>query len=353
MNIQEIDRNIQLIIDCLENLQNSNGSFDTMYSFLYSTNDNNWKHWNYNNPPAIDTAFILLPLFKLKSKKIDRLIESGVNYVLNRSIGLFFWRYSDNTELNVKMPYDIDSMASCSYLLKKKNIQIKNTKFIDLFICSNKYYSAYLFPKYFNIKIPLLKHIHLRKFNKSSTIFSKKQPLANKYDWETGITCNVLLYVGKTSKNIEVWETLKRDFTTLNFKNIYYSKYYVLYAYARLYYYEHHLDMLPSENNISDNLKRLFDELEYHNRTMDLLFFTNAVLMFDKTLNDYTELINYCLSQVRQGDFNKIRSYYTGHSLLGTKETNSYFGSKAMTCSLYLEFLNLYRKKISGSFFSS
>jgi hypothetical protein len=353
MNTQEIDKHIGLLIDILAQLQNQDGSFDTMYSFLYHPNDNVWKHWNKNNPPSGDSAFILYPLLSIKTEQSQKIIDKGINYVKKTSFRNFIWKYPDNRDLNVRMPFDLDSTVYCSYILSKTNISLNNKDFLNFFIKNHKYYLEYFFP----LKLKLLNclsftyFIKIWYYNLTTTIFSTKQPLAKKDDWETASICNILLYVGRNPKNAGVWEKLKKDFIILNFKTIYYSKYYAVYAFARLCFNESHNDLLPSQKIITTNLNKLVNELSYSNNSLDFLFLANAILMLEKTFNEYFELFNYCLSKLKRGDCIEILTYYTGNSLIGNEESNSYFGSKAMTCSLYIEFLNLYKERKCGIIF--
>lgn len=339
--------NLLIDLDCL---QNSDGSFDTFVSFPSFPKDSKWRHWNkVNNPPG-DTAFTVFPLLNIRADFSENILIKVEKFLVKRNLSMKLWKYSDKPDLKLKMPYDMDSTAYCSYLLTQRNKEIDNKNFINSFINKNNYYSEYLFTEN-KIDLTFRDRIKLRITNSKATIFKKSNQMALIDDWETGITCNVLLYLGKFDGNSQVWSKLKEDFKNMQIETNYYSLYYSIYAYARLICYGNHDDMKPSQEKLNLIINQLYVQLDYENESLDFLFLANTILFFNLDIHDYSTLIKYSFKKLEEKKHTDIAIYYSGNSKISTPETNAYFGSPGMTCSLYLEFLNLYRKRIFGSYY--
>lgn len=340
--------NLLVELDCL---QNSDGSFDTFFFFPSFQNDAKWKCWNKPNNPPGDTAFTVFPLLYIHSFFSTKILKGVEKYLVKKSLNMKLWKYADKPDLKLKMPYDIDSTAYCSYLLTQRNKVMNNKNFLNSFINNNFNYSEYLFPLT-KKDLSFSDSIVLSYINRKATIFKKSNQMALIDDWETGITCNVLLYLGKLEENRQVWSKLKEDFENMEIETNYYSLYYSIYAYARLICYGNHADMKPSSEKLNVIINKLYEQLEYENESLEFLFLANTILFFNLDIHIYSKLIKYVFKKIEEKKQTDIAIYYSGNSKISTPETNAYFGSPAMTCSLYLEFLNLYRKKVYGTYFS-
>lgn len=343
INKVDLEIHIKNLLVELDRLQNSDGSFDTFFFFPSFPKELKWRLWNKKNNPPIDTATILIILLNLNTSITKKVFAKGSEFLLKSSFKRKFWKYSNNLSFKIIMPFDMDSTVQCSYVLLKKGLRFNNITDINCSLNKEMNYKAY--PIFYN-------NLFFYLQNRKSTIFKKSNQMALIDDWETGITCNVLLYLGKLEENRHVWSKLKEDFENMEIETNYYSFYYSVYAYARLICYGNHADMKPSNEKLNVIINKLYEQLEYENESLDFLFLANTILFFNLDIHIYSKLIKYVFKKIEEKKQTDIAIYYSGNSKISTPETNAYFGSPAMTCSLYLEFLNLYRKKVYGTYFS-
>lgn len=337
----DLDFHINNLLVDLDCLQNSDGSFDTFF-FPSFPKESKWRLWNKKNNPPIDTASILIILLKLNTAITKKILNKGCEFLIKSSFKRKFWKYSNNLSFKIIMPFDIDSTAQCSYVLLNKGTKFYNITDINCSLNKEMNYKAY----------PIFKNnLFFYLQNRRATIFKKSNQMALIDDWETGITCNVLLYLGKIEENKNVWSKLKEDFENMDIETNYYSLHYSIYAYARLICYGNHAEMNPSKEKLKVIINDLYEQLEYENESLDFLFLANAILFFNLDIHEHSKLIKYCVTKLEEKKHTDIAIYYSGNSKISTPETNAYFGSPGMTCSLYLEFLNLYRKKVYGAYY--
>lgn len=340
IELNEIDFLIHKLLDHLANIQCEDGSFNTLYRHKIETEDKWVKKGKQN--ASMDTASSLIPLLLIDSKDAEIIIKRAIPFLKESSLDNLVWRYIPGSIHQHEIPYDIDSTSLSSFILAKYNHQINNKNFLNLFINNEGYYNTYLLNKSFTFRLPIKTCIRLAYNNLRST--SRSEISIEKNDFETGTTCNALLYLGKMKANEKVWKNLEEDLANLRIKSVYFSLFYSVYAYARLIKYGNNTSMILSKEQLDKIMKTLYSQLNIEDEQLDKLFFINAVFLLDLHIDtSYDALIEKCFLDVQLNKYTEVEPYFTSHKVI-TKHHISYFGSPGVTSSLYLEFLNLYRK---------
>lgn len=319
-----------------------------MFYFPDFPKEQRWRSWNEEDKAAVDTAFVLIPLLNIDSQPSRQIRQKGNAYILSKSFHNRLWKFTPSAVLKQKLPFDADSTSLCSYVLSKEGMVLKNKRFLDRFINDEYNYTIYLVPKKFYSSLPIHVQLKLRRITRAATIFELE---ATPEDWETGITCNTLLYLGKSKKNAMVWDKLKKDFAAMNITTLYYGNMYAYYAYARLYHYGQHADMRPAPAVLDKIIARLYEKMTNDEDSLDFLFLANLLLFFDADPKAHAPLMDQCFAFIADRKYDEIRIYYSGNSKISEAHQNAYFGSPGITCSLCVEFLNLYRKRVYGNYY--
>jgi hypothetical protein len=354
IKLNEIDKHIAELLNYLESIQNDDGSFDTMYLQPYYNPDKGWMNYAGNSP--YETAYPLTVLTLLQSAKSQKITKKGIQYILDNSLDNFLWTYSYPSK-NALVPYDTDSTSLCSYVLEKNDYSVSNKNFLNEFIDSKSYYLFYIWNTRFDAKIPFVTHLKLKwrnwKTRNSSNITNKILQLN---DSEFTSTCINLLYLGKSKENENVWQKIQGVFKNKTIDFLYYiDLFHAIYAYARLIGYGHHKEMIPNLELLDEYLTLMAEKLDKKSYSPQSVLMMNTILLFDIDLAKYQSHIQTCFNEIAQEKYKHNTAFYSSNSATdtqpGTTMPNTYFGSPAITCTLYLEFLNFYRKKMFGSYY--
>lgn len=351
----EIDSHIGKLLSYLESIQNYDGSFDTMYIQPFYNPDKGWMKVESNAPS--DIAYCLIPLLQIQSNEASQIVEKGADFILSKSFKKKLWAYAALSNKYLHF-YDTESTALCSYILEKsRKHQINNKILLDQFVNNQNSYNLFIdFHKplrqlSFVSQIKL--YIHNLKVKKGSLL---KDDIMRIDDCEFSVTCNNLLYIGKTKTNKSVWAKLKKDFIENNIKRLYYpTVFHCIYCYSRLCGYGNYLDMIPEKNIINQYISELYAQLKKEEQPLHRVLLGNSILFFDVDLREHTSILNKCLSDISEDIFRRPTPMFSSNINTDCQPDknlpNTYFGSSAITCSLYIEFLNLYRKRFYGSYY--
>jgi hypothetical protein len=81
----------------------------------------------------------------------------------------------------------------------------------------------------------------------------------------------------------------------------------------------------------------------------------NSMLHLNLDIGEHQDLVDNCFNAIEKGEFKHSNPFFSSNKLTDCQPEidlpNTYFGSPAITCSLYIEMLNLYRKKYYGSYY--
>lgn len=341
--LKVIDGYLFCLLKEIECVQNEDGSFGTYFNQPYYHPDLDWMKWPGNS--AFDTASVLIPLLFLENKPYT-VLEKGVKYLLKDSLHNRFWRFSPGNGYII--PFDTESTSLSSFVItsfSKKNI--RNKKYINRFKNKEGNYKLFFFPPKLDFSIPI--HTSISLIYKNITSSSESKLTIRKDDWEFATNCNNLLYIGWTKKNEKTWVNIKNDFQKLNIKHTYYNLFYNVYTYARLSFYGGHTSLILDVKSIKDTVIFLYSLLDKE-YSLNHVFLTNTILMFRLSIVDYKDLISTCFNDIKEKKYLEFAPYYTNNSVLGaneqTKKPNTLFTAKGFSHSLYIEFLNLYKKSL-------
>lgn len=353
IELNEVDSHINSLLNYLENIQNNDGSFDTMYLQPYYNPDKGWMKFPSN--AAYDVACCLIPLLDIKSEQAKLIIEKGKGFILNQAFENKLWSYPKLSD-DYPLFYDIDSTALCSFVLERTQYDVANKELLDQFI-NNGDYNVFIIPKKLIKQLSLLSFIKILLHNrKVKNGYALKNNLMRADDKDFIVSCNSLLYMGETKKNKSVWVALKEKFITKQIIYFYYPTFFqCFYFYARLCAYSGNKDLIPDSAILNEYINELYSSYTREHLQIQRIFLVNAILFLNSDLNKYENLIENCLNDISEKQYKEKTPYYSGniHTDLqpGTNLPNTYFGSPAITCSLYIEFLNLYRNRFYGSFY--
>lgn len=351
----EIDSHIGKLLSYLESIQNYDGSFDTMYIQPFYNPDKGWMKVESNAPS--DIAYCLIPLLQIQSNEASQIVEKGADFILSKSFGKKLWTYAALSDKYLLF-YDTESTSLCSYVLEKsRKLKVNNKILLNQFVNNQNSYNLFIdFHKplrQLSIISQIKLYLHNQKVKNGSLLKDDKMRID---DFEFSVTCNNLLYIGKTKTNKSVWSKLKKDFIENNIKRLYYpTVFHCIYCYSRLCGYGNYIDMIPEKNIINKYISELFEQLKKEERPLHRVLLANSILFLNIDLNEHFDFLNNCFSDIAVDKYKETTPMFSGNIKTDTQPNtclpNTYFGSPAITCSLYIEFLNLYRKRFYGSYY--
>lgn len=352
IELKKIDSYLNSLIEYLESIQNEDGSFDRM-KFQPNSEKPEWTL--HSKSASYDTAVPLLPLQFMNSRNIEDLTRKGIECIQRESLNNFLWTWPGPHPV----PYCTDDTSMCSYLLEKNGIIVKNKEFINEFIDEKLYYYFFIWPKKKSKNIPWYVHLKLIKRNKrirKSQHFALREIMLT--DSEFSSTCVNLLYLNKNSKNQNVWEALYKRFVDRDINFIYYvDLFHAVYFYSRLCYYGNHKSLIPDSKTVNQYIFDLYHEIDENSDLPKNILLMNSILFFRLDLEKHDNLISQCINDIQSEKYKCSSIYYSSHIPTSSRPKESIYytcyGSPAITCSLYIEFLNLYRKQIYGSYYSA
>ena len=355
MNISrnDLDLSISLILDFLAKIQNQDGSFDTYFLQPYYNSDKGWMKFPKN--AAFDVASVIAPLFQVNSAISTNLVNTGIEFIKDHSQDNRLWYYPELTKDYLPF-FDSDSTALCSYVLEKSGFRVNNKSLLDTFI-RNSEYDVFLIPSKIIREISIATNIHVWLHNyKVKKGLVLKNKLVNITDQDFVVDCNVLLYVGSTDKNRLVTKTLKNKFVSKEINHLYYpTKFQALYSYSRLCYFRPELNLKPDVTVLRAYANELYIQLTQDSEKINHVLFAVALLYFDFEIQHHERLFLDCFLAIENKLFEQSSPFYSGNIQLDVQPNiglpNTYFGSPAITGSLCIEFLNLYRLRFYGSHF--
>lgn len=349
IELDELDDLIEKLSAYLESIQNEDGSFDTMFNRPVEFPEKGWMKWPGNSP--VDTATALIPLLYIKSALASEVIEKGNRFFLETGLDQKYWGFADRNKTSVT-PFDTESTSQCSYVLSQSGHKVRNKKFLDTLINEENNYWLLINPKRLTFNISVLTWLKIYIRNRKHS-FAKVSVLAD--DWEFSTNCNNLLYIGKSEKNKNVWNSVAADFNNFKIQCVYYNLRSAVYFYSRLFCYGRHEELMPPAEILDKYVSLLEKQSDTDTFSLDSVLLANTLLFFGLDVERYKNIYDHCFNDLACENYKQVTTYFSSHNVIDyDKETgkhNTLFGSNAITCSLYLEFLNLYRMRIFGSYY--
>ena len=354
ISLEEIDFQAKKLIAFLKGIQNSDGSFDTYYMQPEYYPGKGWMKFPGNAP--YDTATAVLPLLKIDSPDAKQIIAKANEFLLSQSLDGLLWTYSYVNE-SYLIPYDTDSTSLASLVLTESGHKVDNKVFLNSLIGKDQYYPFYIWPDRYRCSLPLITYVKMvvRNWKVKRCI-----PIVNDdmriTDSEFSSSCLNLLYLGKTDANRMVWEKLKAVFSNNAIDHMYYlNLYHSFYHVTRLAYFTGNDEMVQDGQLVERYINKLKDNLNDPSHSDRHILLANSMLFLDVGEGHFAGLSDNILTRLNQECYKQISAVYssnvsTDYQTDG-KSPNTYFGSAAITCSLYLEFLNLYRKRVDNCYF--
>lgn len=346
--LTHIDNLSKRLLEHLQNLQNPDGSFTTYYLQEDFQPGCGWLEYPANSPFC--TASTILPLLRIKSSMSCDMLLSATDFLKSLALNGKLWRFAD-FGVEYAVPYDSDSTALASFVLEECGEKLENKVLLSNQINTDKHYDLWLRPK--RIKLDDFKvWLHNRHAQKCIPLTSGAIQFG---DYEFTVTCNNLLYAGESVANKPVWENVRGLFAKAEFGRLYYpSDFNAIHAYSRAHFYNNAVSATSSSVTF-EVLKSLRSSVDNDGRFIDYLLLAISILYLDNEKDEFCGLFEKCFEQVTEGLYERVVPLYCSnlHTDLQPdgNSPNTYFGSAATTCSLYLEFLNLYRYRFHGAFF--
>lgn len=358
MNKTDIDTRTLRLLNFMSSLQNDDGSFNSMYLQPYYHKDKSWMLYQTVGKTPFDVASSLIPLL-FCGRDAKYILQQGKAFFVANSLDCKFWSYAHFNK-HYLVPYDSDSTSLSSFVLRELGLNVANANIFNKIQDENSNYKLW-------IDSDLL-YKHLSITGKITLLFKSqyikkgipcKTKLILPSDTEFAINCNVLLYLGYNDLTKATWGKVVNDFINQNFDEIYYlNNFHSVYIFARLLGYSNHkinLENEQLESVVFDLLKRLKDSAS-DNFSLETVLLANTILFFDlPDTEEYNFLFEKCFEDIENSNYTMVAPYYSSSRKTdaqpNTNLPNTYFGSPALTCSLYIEFLNLYRKRYYGSFY--
>ena len=353
ISLKQIDNYIIKLITHLKQIQNKDGSFDTMCLQPYFCPGKGW--FNFTNNAPYDTATTLIPLFNINNQEAQEIIENAIRFIKKNCYYNKLWTYAYLSD-EYKIPFDTDSTSLCSYVLSKKKISIDNKAFLNSLINKHNNYPFYIWPRKFSKQLSFFENVKLFLRNKK---IKKLKPILQDDmridDWEFSSSCVNLLYLGKSKENESVWKFVHSTFQSQSIDYLYYiDTFHSTYLYSRLLHYGKHEIKYSKEF-----LKRMFADLvkkiNHENCNFKRVLLVNSFLFFNYPDKELNNLIEQIFDSIKNESYKKNSAFYSSNVKTDaqpkTNIPNTYFGSPGITCSLYLEFLNTYRERIHDSYY--
>lgn len=351
-SLEDIDSSINDLISYLADIQNGDGSFDMFYSQPYYHPEKSWM--KYPAPVVYNTAQTLIPLLNFNTERLKTVFDKAESNLIQASLGEKLWTFAPISKDYI-IPYDTDSTSLASFVLSKRGHSIDNKEFLNSLINSNNHYPFYIRTK--GIQLPLLVQLklnwHNHKMKRSRTLLNDDMRFS---DYEFASSCVNLLYLGKCAENEKVWNQINKEIIEFTVEHVYYIDLIrSFYMYTRLIRHLKYDGVLISKTIADSYFELLRQQLEDSIDSFSQLLVLISMLHLNRDLDCYEKLIDDCFIAIDNGKFRDSNSFFSSNKNTdcqpGTDLPNTYFGSPAITCSLYIEFLNLYRKKMFGSYY--
>jgi hypothetical protein len=116
-------------------------------------------------------------------------------------------------------------------------------------------------------------------------------------------------------------------------------------------------EILPQKEILELYKNKMLSNLDVESYSPKKILLVNAMLMMEgKQIKTLQYLVDECFEDIKSGKYKRCTAFYSSNCKTdiqpGNGLPNTYFGSPAITCSLYIEFLNLYKLRFFGSHFS-
>ncbi len=346
ISLNHIDTATDLLLQRLKALQNADGSFTTYFLQEHFQPEAGWMAYPDNSPFC--TASAALPLVAMKHGLAEKVLHGVVGFLKKRSLKGELWRFADLTN-EYTVPYDSDSTALASFLLERAGDTLQNKRLLALQLNSKMEYDLWIRPKQLTM-LDLNVWLHNRKAARCIPLQSGAIAFG---DSEFTVTCNNLLYLGKNENNRKVWGQVHRSFDELAFSRLYYpSLFNAVHAYSRLFH--HHPSAFGGlSSKALEQFKQLKDQFTDSELSLDMVLLCISVLYFNVSLIEFDDLFHACFERMESETFDPMKAFYCSNLVTDVQpdgvSPNTYFGSPAITWSLHLEFLNLYRLRFHGA----
>ena len=346
-----IDYSIDRLLILLGEQQQDNGSFSTKF---YQPIYNPTYGWMTLGDSCFDSASIIIPLLHIESSRSRSIIEKTISYVQGQGFEGKLWSYPTLNEWYLHF-HDTDSTALCSFVLEQNGVKCDNKKLLNQ-LSTNGHYLVFV-DSFLHMKnLSLSAQFNLWRYNrkvKKSLAYANN--LLRETDLDFVVSCNNLLYLGGKFWDSAVWMNAVRSFENKSFQQTYYpSIMNSVHAFARLVYLrkdDHNLEL----SGVTEYMEKMYSELNPSDFFLDKILFASSVLYLGLEVEKFQSVFQECFAEIDSERFMRNAALYSCNLKTDLqpdgKSPNTYFGSPAITCSLYLEFLNLYRKRVYYSYY--
>ncbi len=351
-SLEEIDESISDLISFLSENQKKNGSFDMYYLQPHYHPEKSWM--NYPAPVVYNTAQALLPILKIKSESVKSIVRRAEPYLVQVSLGKKLWTFAPISKDYI-IPYDTDSTSLASLVLSSLGHKIENKEFLDSIINDHNHYPFYI--RNSGNRLPLTVRLklnwHNHKMKRSRTLLNDDMRFS---DFEFASSCINLLYLGKSEANEKVWNQLNQEINEFKIEQLYYIDLIrSFYLCSRTMFNWEGAEITLKKTVQDEYFGRLHKALNDSTDSFSRLLVVNSMLFLNREMDNFNQLIEDCFSSIDKGEFKLPNAFFSSNKRTdcqpGTEQPNTYFGSPAITCSLYIEFLMMYCKRVFGSYY--
>lgn len=353
ISLEEIDQRLDALVTAIDSLQNPDGGFDTMFLQSHYHPNEGWMKFGSS---TFDAALVAIVLNNLQSDTARSVVAKVVPFIAQNSFLGKLWAYASLNEMYPHY-FDTDSTALCSFVIEQNGGEVLNKEIISQ-MSDGKGYSVFVGLKGIIPTESILFHCKLFLHNmKVKRGLAYKNNLMRLSDTDFVVTCNNLLYLGEGNWDAGVLEQIKKAFISGNLQRMYYpSRASAVHAFSRLCFFRG-LELDIDRTKLNRLLKWWFDEIDPNGATAkyETLLLGTSMLYLGLDISQFENEIESCARVALREELVEM-GVYSGNLKTDLqpdgKTPNSYFGSKAITGAAYVEFLNFYRYRRYGSFYT-
>ncbi len=325
--------------------QTKEGSFITEYLQPFYHPGKGWME--YVSTPFVPVN-VLIPLLYVEDKQARSILHKGGQFLNKIKWPFGLWGFlSYNSDYFV--PLDTDDTALCSFVLEQLGYKMTNKRILEALQTRTNHYYLWLLPlRKWLLRRPLL-YFYLRwLLYRASRRKALMDNAIQTMDAEFGVSANILMYLGHTGRTSGAIHQLIKEMQTPDCVEVNYYPHKVVawYLYARAHSYGN-IDELKSTNSqLRDAILRTRDKLISHDNNLLRVYLANTVLLMgfrgpemnnivDDAWQEYTNMF-------QPYPFFNSNSYTDADPATGIH--NTYFGSRALSAAVYVEYLSLLSK---------
>lgn len=353
LSLKEIDAHINDLLLKLQLLQHPQEGFRTQVTQPQSHGSNVWME-EMNN--VFVPANIMLPLTLIKHETSRLILRTEFNYTLRNRNKWGLWHYFYSPTAPYFIPFETDTNSLLSYVAEKlKEPPITKEHFYRQ-QATEGYFNLWFLPNPNLLISSPFQFISIAADRiKASRYNAFKNKVVHKHDAEFSVTCNVLLYLGENKNTLLATNKLMNDIRSEKHIELTYYPYLTIayYLFARALFYGNITSFTLVKNELIEKLEDAL-QMEAGLNTQALYTLAATTLLFYAEEDRRTDIaVEKAIANLSKSDapFAFYCSNLKTDVNPATGLPNAYFGSHALTIAFHLEFLNLLRFRLYGSFY--